>query len=101
MFTVSLVEDGDGSSDLREDHATRADQRRAHVPLSRRLLLLVLLQERAGIGSIDTGPNVYICDEDVEVCVEVIREGHKTVFVPWAHRDHWRVDNKPAGVLRS
>jgi hypothetical protein len=35
------------------------------------------------------------------VCVDVIREGHKTVFVPWAHRDHWRVDNKPAGVLRS
>jgi ATP-dependent protease Clp ATPase subunit len=31
---------------------------------------------------------VYICDECVEVCVDVIREGHKTVFVSWAHRDH-------------
>ena len=31
------------------------------------------------VGQLITGPNVYICDECVEVCIDTIREGHKRV----------------------
>jgi ATP-dependent protease Clp ATPase subunit len=37
------------------------------------------------VAQLITGPNVHICDECVEVCVHMIREGRKSVSVDWAH----------------
>ena len=92
MFTISLVEDRDGPSDLREDHQHEQTNGERMYHFRAGSYCSFCCKSEQEVGQLITGPNVYICDECVEVCVDVIREGHKTVFVPWAHRDHWRVD---------
>jgi ClpX C4-type zinc finger len=88
MFTISLVEDRDGPSDLREDHQHEQTTGERMYHFRAGSYCSFCCKSEQEVGQLITGPDVYICDECVEVCVDVIREGHKTVFVPWAHRDH-------------
>ena len=44
-------------------------------------LLLVLRKEPARSPKLIAGPTVFICDECVELCMDIIREEHKTIWL--------------------
>ena len=82
MFTISLVEDRDKPGDLREyhQHGQTNPERMYHFRAGSYCSFCCKSEQE--VGQLISGPNVYICDECIEVCVDAIREGHKRVRPP-------------------
>jgi ClpX C4-type zinc finger len=79
MFTISLVEDRDEPGDLREYHQREQITAERMYHFRSRAYCSFCCKSEQDVGQLITGPDVYICDECVEVCVDAIREGHKRV----------------------
>jgi hypothetical protein len=73
MFTISLVEDRDEASEYHQHEQTNPE--RMYHFRARSYCSFCSKSEQEE-GQLITGPNVYICDECVEVCADMIREGH-------------------------
>ena len=85
MLTVSLVEDGDEHRDLREYHQHEQTNPERMYHFRAGSFCSFCCKSEHEVAQLITGPNVHICDECVEMCVHMIREGRKSVSVDWAH----------------
>jgi hypothetical protein len=79
MFTTSLVEDRGEPADRREYHQHKQTNSERMYHFRAGSYCSFCCKSEQEVGQLITGPNVYICDECVEGCVDAIREGHKRV----------------------
>jgi hypothetical protein len=79
MFTISLVEDRGEFGDLREYRQHGQTNPQCMYYFRAGSYCSFCCKSEQEVRQLITGPDVYICDECVQVCVDAIREGHKRV----------------------
>ena len=81
MFTIRVVEDSCGHGDPREYHKHQETNPERMLHFRAGSCCSFCCKSEPEVTKLISGPNVYICDECVEVCVDLVRQNQDTPFV--------------------